>query len=264
MARIPAGRGRPGPSPSAHAITAPWEKPPSTVRSIGTPVRAASPSSHDRRRSKVARKVSASALAVVLGRVPVVADRRQLQRPARERADEPLARVEDVDQRRHVLLAGAAAVQEDDRAGGLARRDPQLLDQLVDVGHEGGRYSVRERWNNNCSFCCSPSRSSASTSRRRRASCCAPPARSPSTPRGSRSARIPAPVAAGLAVGQAKRMRLPGTPAAVAIFHPLQFYLAGALLARHPTAELWYGEPEPEERARARAAPHRRGRRARR
>jgi hypothetical protein len=59
--------------------------------------------------------------------------------------------------------------------------------------------------------------------------------------------RIPAPVAAGLAVGQAKRMRLPGIPAAVAIFHPLQFYLAGALLSRHPTAELWYGEPEAGE-----------------
>jgi hypothetical protein len=56
--------------------------------------------------------------------------------------------------------------------------------------------------------------------------------------------RVPAPVAAGLAVGQAKRMRLPGLPGAVAIFHPLQFYLAGALLARHPRAELWYGEPE--------------------
>jgi hypothetical protein len=59
--------------------------------------------------------------------------------------------------------------------------------------------------------------------------------------------RIPAPVAAGLAVGQAKRMRLPGIPGAVAIFHPLQFFLAAALLARHPTAELWYGEPEPDE-----------------
>jgi hypothetical protein len=63
--------------------------------------------------------------------------------------------------------------------------------------------------------------------------------------------RIPGPVAAGLAVGQAKRMRLPGVPGAVAIFHPLQFYLAGALLSRHPTAELWYGEPEPGQ-----AAPH--------
>ena len=63
--------------------------------------------------------------------------------------------------------------------------------------------------------------------------------------------RIPATVAAGLAVGQAKRMRLPGLPGAVAIFHPLQFYLAGALLARHPRAELWYGEPEPAD-----VAPH--------
>ena len=43
-----------------------------------------------------------------------------------------------------------------------------------------------------------------------------------------------------------ERMRLPGSPRAVAIFHPLQFYLAGALLARHPTAELWYGEPAPD------------------
>jgi hypothetical protein len=58
--------------------------------------------------------------------------------------------------------------------------------------------------------------------------------------------RMPSTVAAGLAVGQAKRMRLPGSVAAVAIFHPLQFYLAGALLARHHGAELWYGRPELE------------------
>jgi hypothetical protein len=61
--------------------------------------------------------------------------------------------------------------------------------------------------------------------------------------------RLPSTVAAGLAVGQAKRMRLPGSVAAVAIFHPLQFYLAGALLARHRGAELWYGrsqlDPDP-------------------
>ncbi len=56
-------------------------------------------------------------------------------------------------------------------------------------------------------------------------------------------ARMPSTVAAGLAVGQAKRMGLPGSVAAVAIFHPLQFYLAGALLARHHGAELWYGRP---------------------
>ena len=58
--------------------------------------------------------------------------------------------------------------------------------------------------------------------------------------------RLPSTVAAGLAVGQAKRMRLPGSVAAVAIFHPFQFYLAGALLARHRGAELWYGQAELE------------------
>ena len=64
--------------------------------------------------------------------------------------------------------------------------------------------------------------------------------------------RLPPGLVAGLAMGQAKRMRLPGVPAAVAIFHPVQFYLAGALLARHPLAELWYGEPDlDEERAAA-------------
>ena len=58
--------------------------------------------------------------------------------------------------------------------------------------------------------------------------------------------RLPPGLAAGLALGQAKRMRrrLPGAPAAVAIVHPAQYYLAGALLARNPEAELWYGEPD--------------------
>jgi hypothetical protein len=48
-------------------------------------------------------------------------------------------------------------------------------------------------------------------------------------------------------MGQARRMRLPGTPRAVAAFHPFQFFLAGALLARNPGSELWYGRPEEEE-----------------
>jgi hypothetical protein len=61
--------------------------------------------------------------------------------------------------------------------------------------------------------------------------------------------RVPATVAAGLAVGQARRMRLPGTPAAVAILHPLQFFLAGALLARHHGSELWYGRTVEDELA---------------
>ena len=53
-------------------------------------------------------------------------------------------------------------------------------------------------------------------------------------------------VAARAAKGQARRMKLPGTPAAVAILHPTQYLLAGALLARHPHAELWYGRGELE------------------
>ena len=53
-------------------------------------------------------------------------------------------------------------------------------------------------------------------------------------------------VAARAAMGQARRLKLPGTPAAVAILHPVQYFLAGALLARHPHAELWYGRGEPE------------------
>jgi hypothetical protein len=60
-------------------------------------------------------------------------------------------------------------------------------------------------------------------------------------------ARMLPSVAARAAMGQARRMRLPGTPHAVAVFHPFQFYLAGALLARHPRAELWYARPEAEE-----------------
>ena len=60
-------------------------------------------------------------------------------------------------------------------------------------------------------------------------------------------ARMVPPVAARAAMGQARRMRLPGTPRAVAVFHPFQFFLAGALLARHPRSELWYGRPEGED-----------------
>ena len=73
-------------------------------------------------------------------------------------------------------------------------------------------------------------------------------------------ARMVPTVAARAAMGQAKRMKLPGTPAAVAILHPFQFFLAGALLARHPRAELWYGRPEerswrPSSTPRRRSAP---------
>jgi hypothetical protein len=59
-------------------------------------------------------------------------------------------------------------------------------------------------------------------------------------------ATLPETFAARVAKGQARRMKLPGRPAAVAILHPLQYFLAGALLARHHGAELWYGRAEAE------------------
>lgn len=50
---------------------------------------------------------------------------------------------------------------------------------------------------------------------------------------------LPAPVASSIARRQAKRMRLPGEPRAIAVFDPLQLPLAGALIQRHAEAELW-------------------------
>jgi hypothetical protein len=53
--------------------------------------------------------------------------------------------------------------------------------------------------------------------------------------------RLPDVVADGLAAVQARRMRLPGVPYAIAIVDALQYPLARALIALHPDAELWYG-----------------------
>jgi hypothetical protein len=55
-------------------------------------------------------------------------------------------------------------------------------------------------------------------------------------------ARLPAPLRDRLARGSARRLlrALPGDLRAVAIFHPVQWPLARALLAARPQAELWY------------------------
>ena len=45
---------------------------------------------------------------------------RERERPARDEAQQPLLRIEQVEERDEVELVGAAAVQEDERAGGLA------------------------------------------------------------------------------------------------------------------------------------------------
>ena len=46
--------------------------------------------------------------------------RRQRERAARAVSVEAALRVEDVEQREEIVLVGAAAVEEDERAGGLA------------------------------------------------------------------------------------------------------------------------------------------------
>ncbi|MFL5581695.1 MAG: hypothetical protein ACJ8AO_15105 [Gemmatimonadaceae bacterium] len=61
--------------------------------------------------------------------------------------------------------------------------------------------------------------------------------------------RVPlsATLAGVVAHRQAKRMRLPGVPHAIAVFDPHQIPLAGALIMRHPESELWsLAGPEPQ------------------
>ena len=63
------------------------------------------------------------------------------------------------------------------------------------------------------------------------------------------AARLGEGFADGLAAVQARRMRLPGHPRVLVVFHPLQYPLARALAGIHPDAELWYGplgEPRSE------------------
>src|SRR6185312_10209336 len=59
-------------------------------------------------------------------------------------------------------------------------------------------------------------------------------------PRLGGSGRMPAWLADGLAAGAARRMRLPGLPRVLVIFHPLQYPLARGLISVHEGAELWY------------------------
>jgi hypothetical protein len=61
--------------------------------------------------------------------------------------------------------------------------------------------------------------------------------------------RLPDGISAGIAALQAKRLDLPGTPRAVAIFHPFQYPLARGILGQYPGCELWYGRWDRYERA---------------
>jgi hypothetical protein len=58
-------------------------------------------------------------------------------------------------------------------------------------------------------------------------------------------ARMSETVADAMAGLQAKRLRLPGFPAALIVFHPDQYPLARALRDIHLDAELWYGPYTP-------------------
>jgi hypothetical protein len=42
---------------------------------------------------------------------------------------------------------------------------------------------------------------------------------------------------------QAKRLKLPGRPRLVVLFHPIQYPLARALIGRHSDSEMWYLRP---------------------
>lgn len=48
---------------------------------------------------------------------------------------------------------------------------------------------------------------------------------------------------------QARRLRFPGRPWVLVLYHPEQYRLARALLARYEGAELWYVRRDPEELA---------------
>ena len=65
----------------------------------------------------------------------------------------------------------------------------------------------------------------------------------------TRLARLPEAFALRTSLRSAKRLKLPGEARVVILYDPLQTYMALALLARHPNAELWYLRPERESAA---------------
>ena len=126
-AMIPAGRGRPAPRPSAYDITPPCEKPPSTARSCGMSCRASRSSSQPPACSYVDSERVAVREADPPHDVPVRPARRQRQRPPRGGAEQAPLGVEHVEQREEVVLVGAAAVEEDERALGIPVRGPDAF-----------------------------------------------------------------------------------------------------------------------------------------
>jgi hypothetical protein len=58
--------------------------------------------------------------------------------------------------------------------------------------------------------------------------------------------RTPSFIRDAAALRQAKRLKLPGTPHLVVLYHPIQYPLARALCARYPDVDLWYVRPDPD------------------
>ena len=58
--------------------------------------------------------------------------------------------------------------------------------------------------------------------------------------------RVPRFLRDALPVRQARRLRFPGEPRLVALYHPREYPLARALCGRYEGAELWYFRPAPE------------------
>jgi hypothetical protein len=61
-----------------------------------------------------------------------------------------------------------------------------------------------------------------------------------------RRGRRPWPVGDIAAVRQARRLRFPGAPRVIVLYHPAQYPLARALGGRYADAELWYVRADPE------------------
>lgn len=59
-------------------------------------------------------------------------------------------------------------------------------------------------------------------------------------------ARIPRFLRDAAPARTARRLRLPGEPRMLILYHPRQYPLARALYARYEQAELWYIRPEPQ------------------
>ena len=113
---IPAGEGRPVARPMENAITAPWEKPPMTVRSHGIPASARRASSHEARIPLDSRKLFRMWKPDRGGEVPACPWRRP-KWPTRRDAEKSLGRVQQVEEREQIVFVRPPPVNENERPG---------------------------------------------------------------------------------------------------------------------------------------------------